>query len=74
MSHTGYLINGKRFHTIEVDNSTQDYGVYLEAETLCRSSAKDTSQVVANVDYYGVIRDILLLDFVKFRLPIFQCD
>lgn len=74
MSHTGYLINGKRFHTIEVDKSTQDYGVYLEAETLCRSSAKDTAQVVANVDYYGVIRDILLLDFVKFRLPVFQCD
>ncbi|KAI5335332.1 hypothetical protein L3X38_025465 [Prunus dulcis] len=74
MSHIGYLINEKCFHTIKVDNSTQDYGVYLEVETLCRSSAKDTSQVVANVDYYGVIMDIVLLDFFKFLLPIFQCD
>ena len=57
-----------------VEKSTQDSGVFFEAETICRSSARDTTHVVANVSYYGIIRDIILLDFHKFRMPIFQCD
>ena len=74
MSYSGYIINGKRFQTIEVERSTQNYGVFLEAETICRSSVKDAMQVVANISYYGVIKDIILLDFHTFRLPIFQCN
>lgn len=74
MSYSGYIINGKRFHTSAVEKSTQDYGVFYEAKTICRSSARDTAHVVANVSYYGIIRDILLLDFHTFRLPIFLCD
>ncbi|XP_062025478.1 uncharacterized protein LOC133741770 [Rosa rugosa] len=60
MSHTGFLINGKRFHTMEANVSTQDYGVHIEADTLC--------------NYYGIIKDILVLDFYKFRLAVFLCD
>ena len=74
MSYSGYVINGKRYHTTEVERSTQDYGVSVEAETICRSSARDMTQIIANVSYYGVIKDIILLDFHTFRLPVFQCD
>lgn len=74
MSYLGYVINGKHVHTTTVERSTQNYGVYIEAETICKSNARDTTQVVANVSYYGVIRGILLLDFNTFRITVFQCD
>lgn len=74
MSYNGYIINGQRFHTKEAEKSTQNSGVSIEASTMCRASAKDTSQVVDVVAYYGVIRDIILLDYHTFQLPIFKCD
>lgn len=73
-SYSGYIINGNRFHTRYVKNCTQNSGVSLEAETMCRSSARDTSHVSGNIVFYGVIRDIILLDYHKFKLPIFHCD
>ncbi|KAL6222475.1 hypothetical protein ACLB2K_005867 [Fragaria x ananassa] len=60
MSHSGFIINGKRFHTMKSNISTQDYGVHIEADTL--------------TNYYGIIRQILVLDFYKFRLAVFLCD
>ncbi|KAK9270549.1 hypothetical protein L1049_026130 [Liquidambar formosana] len=74
MSYLGYIINGHRFHTSDVEKSTQNSGVSLEVETICRSSARDTAQVVEKICYYGIIRDIILLDYYKFRVPIFKCD
>ncbi|KAJ0099241.1 hypothetical protein Patl1_20504 [Pistacia atlantica] len=73
MSYNGYVINGQRFHTKDVDKSTQNSGVSIEATTICRASAKDTSQVVDVVAYYGVIKEIILLDYYQFQLPIFKC-
>lgn len=74
MSYTGYTINGKRFHIKDVDMATQNYGVSLEATTMCRSSAKDQSQVVDVVAFYGVLREIILIDYYEFQLPLFKCD
>lgn len=74
LSYTGYIINGHRFHTIDTQNSTQDSGVSIEAETICRSSVRDNSQVVGKVSYYGVIKDIILLDYYTFKVPVFNCD
>ena len=33
-----------------------------------------TTQVVGKVTYYGVLRDILVLDYNTFQVPIFKCD
>ncbi|TXG57666.1 hypothetical protein EZV62_015495 [Acer yangbiense] len=74
MRYSGYIINGYRFHTKDVERVTQNSGVSIEATTICRSSAKDTSQVVDVGAYYGVIKDIILLDYHRFQLPIFRCD
>ncbi|CAE5960313.1 unnamed protein product [Arabidopsis arenosa] len=41
---------------------------------MCRSSAKDTSQVVDLVSYYGRIIDIILLDYNMFYVPLFRCQ
>jgi len=57
-----------------MDKKTQNSGVYYEATAICRSSAKDTSQVVDLVSYYGCITDIILLDYNIFYVPLFRCN
>ncbi|KAF7152180.1 hypothetical protein RHSIM_Rhsim01G0163400 [Rhododendron simsii] len=74
MSYTGYIINGQWFHTKEAKKSTQNSGVSIDAATLCRSSVKDNAQVIDVVSYYGVIKDIILLHYHTFQLPLFKCD
>lgn len=74
MSYTGYIINGQRFHIKSVKRSTQNSGVSLDATTLCRSSAKDKTQVANLVAYYGVLQEVILLDYHCYQLPIFKCD
>ncbi|CAL8087139.1 unnamed protein product [Prunus armeniaca] len=74
MSYSGYVINGHRFHTRNVNRSTQDSGVSMEANTICQSSAEDTSQAIGKITYYGVIRYIVLLDYRMFKVPVFDCD
>jgi hypothetical protein len=69
----GYIINGLRFHTKDVERETQNSGVTYDATTMCRASAKDVSQVVDVVTYYGILTDIILLDYHKFYVPIFKC-
>ncbi|XP_042446385.1 uncharacterized protein LOC122031324 [Zingiber officinale] len=73
ISYTSYIINGHRFHTIDVGRSTQDSGVSVEADTIWQSSSTD-SHTVGRQSYYGVIRDIVLLDYYFFKVPIFRCD
>lgn len=74
LSYKGYLINGLRFHTKDGERGTQNSGVSLSANTVCRASARDTRQVEIPVTYYGVIRQIILLDFCEFQYPVFNCD
>ncbi|XP_020266364.1 uncharacterized protein LOC109841838 [Asparagus officinalis] len=45
LSCKGYIINGLRFHTKDVNGETQNSGVTYDAITMCRESAKDTAQV-----------------------------
>ncbi|XP_062075977.1 uncharacterized protein LOC133780117 [Humulus lupulus] len=73
-SYTGYIINGQRFHVHDIEKSTQNSGVSIEVTTMCRSSAKDVSQVPNLVSYYGVIREIILLDYYIVQIPIFKCE
>ena len=74
VSYTGYIINSQRFHTTEIERSTQNSGVSIEATTMCRSSAKDVSQVADVISYYGVLKQIILLDYHIVQIPVFKCD
>ncbi len=74
ISYRGYVINGKQFHTKEAEKKTQNIGVFLEATTMCRSSAKDSAQLFDVVAYYGVIKEIILLDYYNFHIPLFKCN
>ncbi|KAG6485124.1 hypothetical protein ZIOFF_053653 [Zingiber officinale] len=73
ISYTGYIINGHRFHTIDVGRSTQHSGVSVEADTIWQSSSTN-SHTIGRLSYYGVIRDIVLLDYYFFKVPVFRCD
>lgn len=67
-------MNDQRFRTISVDRKSQNSGVLYEAIAVCRSSAKDSNQVSAVVSYYGMITDIVLLDYNVFYVPLFRCQ
>ncbi|KAM2529763.1 hypothetical protein PS1_027701 [Malus domestica] len=69
MSYSRYVVNGRRFCTRASEKTTQDSGVYLEAET----SVNGTEEI-KKVLYYGVIQEILVMNYYTFRVPIFKCD
>ncbi|XP_073317267.1 uncharacterized protein [Primulina huaijiensis] len=70
-SYTGYIVNGHRFHTIDVGRSTQDSGVSIEADTVCQCNANDNSHTVGRLSYYGVIRDIVFARLLFFQSACF---
>ncbi|KAG7542144.1 Transposase-associated domain [Arabidopsis thaliana x Arabidopsis arenosa] len=72
-TYKGYIINGHRFHTDDVKRKTQNSGVTYEAFSMCRASAKDTRQTADIVVFYGVIKEIILLDYHMFQVPLFKC-
>lgn len=69
----GYIINGHRFQTDDVMRKTQNSGVMYEAFSMCRSSARDTAHKADMVAFYGVIEEIILLDYHMFQIPLFKC-
>lgn len=73
-SHKGFVINGHRFHTKDVKRKTQNSGVTYEAFSMCRSTARDTRQMADIVTYYGVIKQIIILDYHMFTVPLFKCN
>ncbi|KAL5846312.1 hypothetical protein ACOSQ3_009836 [Xanthoceras sorbifolium] len=73
-SYTNYVINRKSYRTMDSEKSTQDSGVSLKAETVCTINARNGTQVVKKMVYYGVLREILFLDDSAFCVPLFKCD
>ncbi|XP_020874097.1 uncharacterized protein LOC110226508 [Arabidopsis lyrata subsp. lyrata] len=73
-SHKGFVINGHRFHTDDVKRETQNSGVTYEAFSMCRASARDSKQMADVVTYYGVIKEIILVDYHMFHVPLFKCS
>jgi len=72
----GYLINVRRFHikTLENVRATQNSGVCIDAQTLMRSSAKDKNPICQTTIYYGVIQEIIILDYYFVQYPLLKCD
>ncbi|XP_010436664.1 PREDICTED: uncharacterized protein LOC104720460 [Camelina sativa] len=74
LAHKGFIVNGQRFHTYAVNRKTQNSGVTYEAFSMCRSSARDMRQVADMLTYFGVIKEILLMDYHMFKVPLFRCN
>jgi hypothetical protein len=71
MSYSSFIVKGQRYHKKSAEKSNQNSGVSLESTTMCRSSSKDKNQVMNNVSYYGVIKDIILLNYIGFQVLVF---
>ncbi|XP_010489845.1 PREDICTED: uncharacterized protein LOC104767530 [Camelina sativa] len=72
-TYKGFVINGHRFHTKDVMRKTQNSGVTYEAFSISRASARDNRQMADMVVFYGVIQQIIMLDYYMFHIPIFKC-
>ncbi|KAK1415823.1 hypothetical protein QVD17_31611 [Tagetes erecta] len=75
--YKGFIINGFRFHTksLEENRKTQNSGVMLDAMTNSFSSARDNNPIVGDVTYFGVLNDIIELEYaVDRKVVLFHCD
>lgn len=65
-----------RFYTKDRDSrlKTQNSGVTLVALTSNFDSSKDQNSVVGDVSYYGVLEDIIEVDFWSQFGVLFRCD
>ena len=75
--YKGYVINGYRFKTrnSQRHRPTQNSGVVVTSSTRSYASSRDMNPLEGDVDYYGVINDILEFDyFSKFKVVMFRCD
>lgn len=53
---------------------TQDSGVCMRAITKFRASGKHKNYKEAETVYYGVIQQIIELDYIDFKQTVFYCD
>ncbi|OIT31399.1 hypothetical protein A4A49_17264 [Nicotiana attenuata] len=67
LHYNGYIVNEYRFHVEDYDKHlrTQNCGVIVVGETDEHSE---------NIDYYGVLTDVLELQFTRIRVNLFQCN
>lgn len=73
---TKYIMNGFRFNVKSVDDgTTQNSGVFVEMETDSFATANDPNPKSGMVEYYGVLKDIIELDYRSDRkVVLFDCD
>ncbi|XP_060185066.1 uncharacterized protein LOC132614599 [Lycium barbarum] len=75
--YIAYFINGYQFHTKSRDapRKTQNSGVTLAATTYSFASSRDQNPIDGEVIYYGVIQDIIEIDYYgHFSVVLFRCD
>lgn len=72
---TTYDISDFSFYTKTKDNCSiiQNSGVMVEAESMYFSTLKDNNPILATSAFYGVIEEILEIDYVIFKVSLFKC-
>lgn len=62
--YTKFIINGFRFHikSKELKKRTQNSGIVISAFTKCYASSRDTIPREEEINYFGVLIDIVELD------------
>ncbi|KAK5826123.1 hypothetical protein PVK06_021033 [Gossypium arboreum] len=75
--YSGFIMNGFRFHTKyrERLRRTQNCGVVVNSLITSYASARDSTPVEGNVEYYGLLTDIIELDYYgKWKVVLFLCE
>ncbi|KAF6173917.1 hypothetical protein GIB67_039868, partial [Kingdonia uniflora] len=75
-SYKTYRVNGFVFCTADSESSktTQNSGVKMKAMTNFAASARDQNPREAETIYYGVVKEIIELDYYDFPQTVFYCD
>ena len=77
MKYKKYIVNGFRFHTKDLESTkkTQNCGVRVKATTSSFSSSRDQNLILSELDYYGILTDIIELDYGSGRrVVLFDCE
>ncbi|KAH1107411.1 hypothetical protein J1N35_011179 [Gossypium stocksii] len=63
--YSTFLINGFMFHTKSRKRlrRTQNCGIVVNSSITSYASARDSNLVEGNVEYYGLLNDIIELDY-----------
>ncbi|XP_048426453.1 uncharacterized protein LOC125470830 [Pyrus x bretschneideri] len=75
--YTAYIMNGNRFKVASADRhaQTQNSGVFLASEVSSFATTVDRNPRYGDVDYYGVVTDIIGLDYHNgWKVILFDCD
>ncbi|XP_077250153.1 uncharacterized protein LOC143889727 isoform X1 [Tasmannia lanceolata] len=75
--YKGFITKGFRFHTKSRERlrKTQNSGVVVTASTRSFSSSRDRNPMAGDVSYYGVLTDILELNYYgRIKALLFKCD
>ncbi|KAG8493493.1 hypothetical protein CXB51_010896 [Gossypium anomalum] len=75
--YSAFLINGYRFHTKyrKRMRRTQNCRVVVNSSITSYASARDSNPVEGNVEYYGLLTDIIELDYYgRWKVILFRCD
>ncbi|XP_071714506.1 uncharacterized protein [Rutidosis leptorrhynchoides] len=76
-TYKGYIVNGYRFQIKETEKKrkTLNSGVMLEATTNSFSSVRDKNPIIGVVTYYGVLKEIIELQYgADQKVVLFRCD
>ncbi|KAG8490764.1 hypothetical protein CXB51_013972 [Gossypium anomalum] len=71
-----FIINGFRFHTKyrERLRRTQNCGIVVSSSITSYASARDNNPIEGNVEYYGLLTNIIELDYYgKWKVVLFRC-
>ncbi|KAF6173487.1 hypothetical protein GIB67_027182 [Kingdonia uniflora] len=76
ISYKAYRANGFVFHTkgSESSTTTQNNGVTMKAIMTFISRKSDPNGVEDETTYYGVVKEILELNYFDFQQTVFYCD
>ncbi|KAL3834255.1 hypothetical protein ACJIZ3_008991 [Penstemon smallii] len=75
--YRGFIVNGFRFHvkSCEIRKKTQNSGLVVTAQTSSFASRNDNNPIIGDFTYYGILKDIIELEYFGGRkIVMFDCD
>lgn len=74
--YKGFLVNGYILHTKSIENerTTQNSGMCMEAQTMMSSSSRDANPILQKKTFYGVVEEIITLDYFCMEYTLFKCN